>query len=59
MRGLIRWHHGGRPEQALLDGTAAGAEAIEVLLAGFGPVTAVNRESLRDYRRAPDCVHET
>jgi DNA-binding MarR family transcriptional regulator len=34
MRGLIRWHHGGRPEQALLDGTVTGAEAIEALLAG-------------------------
>ena len=41
MRGLIRWHHGGRPEQALLDGTVAGAQTIETLLAGLGPVADV------------------
>jgi DNA-binding MarR family transcriptional regulator len=47
MRGLVRWHHGGRPEQALLDGTMAGEQTIEALL-----------EALADARRTPDCVHE-
>jgi DNA-binding MarR family transcriptional regulator len=32
MRGLIRWHHSGRSEQALLGATAAGAATIEALL---------------------------
>jgi DNA-binding MarR family transcriptional regulator len=36
MRGLIRWHHGGRPEHALLDGTVTGAATIEALLASLG-----------------------
>jgi DNA-binding MarR family transcriptional regulator len=53
MRGLIRWHHGGRPEQALLDGTVAGAETIEALLAGL------DGEAFPDSRVARDCVHET
>jgi DNA-binding MarR family transcriptional regulator len=32
MKGLIRWHHGGRPEHALLDATRAGTATIEALL---------------------------
>jgi MarR family len=48
MRGLIRWHHGGTPGQALLDGTVAGAETIDVLLADLGPATAVDGESFPD-----------
>jgi DNA-binding MarR family transcriptional regulator len=42
MRGLIRWHHGGRPEHALLDGTAAGAATVEALLASLGQAADAN-----------------
>jgi DNA-binding MarR family transcriptional regulator len=36
MRGLIRWHHGTRSEQALLGAMAAGAATIEALLMTVG-----------------------
>ena len=42
MRGLIRWHHGGRPEHALLDGTGAGAATIGALLASLGQVAGAD-----------------
>ena len=32
MRGLVRWHYGGRPEHALLEATASGAGTIDALL---------------------------
>jgi N-acetylglucosamine-6-phosphate deacetylase len=41
MRGLIRWHHGGRPEHALLDGTVTGAATIKPLLASMGSDNSV------------------
>ena len=42
LRGLIRWHHGGREGQALLDGTVAGEETIEALLTSVRPVAAAD-----------------
>jgi DNA-binding MarR family transcriptional regulator len=48
MRGLVRWHHGGRPGQALLDGTAAGAKTIEALLAGLGPERRPSVDEMSD-----------
>jgi DNA-binding MarR family transcriptional regulator len=41
MRGLIRSHHGGRAEQALLSATVAGAATIEALLRTLGEVAPV------------------
>ena len=40
MRGLVRWQYGRRPEQALLNLTAAGAAAIGVLLTALGRIEA-------------------
>jgi DNA-binding MarR family transcriptional regulator len=36
MRGLVRWHHGGRPQHTLLGATVAGAATIDALLRSPG-----------------------
>lgn len=41
MRGLVRWHYGGRPEHALLEATASGAATIGALLTTVLQATAV------------------
>jgi DNA-binding MarR family transcriptional regulator len=46
MRGLVRWHHGGGPEHALLEVTAAGVATIGVLLTALGQTPAARDECL-------------
>ena len=44
MRGLVRWHHGGGPEHALLEVTAAGVATIGAVLTALGQTPAAGRE---------------